>query len=231
MKKDSADKKKGKKLPIIIVIVAIIVIFAALGSGSDDTEDDASADTTTAESSEDVSTDTSDDTTDDSDDSSNITQYDSGMYKVGEDIPAGEYLLEESDGFSYWEVASDSSGELDSIVANDNYTNREYVTVSDGQYFTFDGTATPVAEASAYTADNGYYPEGTYLVGVDIPAGEYKISLTDDNVSGYGYYEVCSDSTGTIDSIITNDNIENDVYQTVEDGQYLTLSGTEIKGE
>ena len=43
-----------------------------------------------------------------------------------------------------------------------------------------------------------------------------------------GYIEVSSDSRGTFDSIITNDNLMEDSYITVEDGQYLKLSGAEI---
>ena len=161
---------------------------------------------------------------------SDVITYSSGMYKVGTDIPAGEYLVE-SDGQEYIEVATDSTGELDSIVTNAMYNNRMYITVSDGQYLTFGGTATPVSEAEAFQTENGYYPEGQYLVGKDIPAGEYKISVLENSVTGFGYVEVASDSVGTLNSIITNSNIETDTYQSVTDGQYLTLSGCEIKGQ
>ena len=43
-----------------------------------------------------------------------------------------------------------------------------------------------------------------------------------------GYIEVSSDSRGVLDSIITNDNLMEDSYITVQDGQYLKLSGAEI---
>lgn len=157
------------------------------------------------------------------------TQYEAGMYKVGTDIPAGTYLIIGDVG--YVEVSSDSSGQLESIVSNDNYVNRTYLSVTDGQYFKFDGVAIPEAEAPAYASENGAYPEGKYLVGKDIPAGEYKISLTEENVMGYGYIEVSSDASGTLNAIITNANIQGDTYQTVQDGQYLKLNGAEIKGE
>lgn len=68
---------------------------------------------------------------------------------------------------------------------------------------------------------DGTYPEGMYLVGKDIPAGEYQLTPNDPDRSSY--YEVTSDSSGTLDSIIVNDNFDFQVYLTVSDGQYLTI--------
>ncbi|OJT72942.1 cell wall-binding protein, partial [Clostridioides difficile] len=44
-----------------------------------------------------------------------------GMYKVGKDISAGEYLITSNSGSyaSYYEVTSDSTGNADSILSND----------------------------------------------------------------------------------------------------------------
>lgn len=155
------------------------------------------------------------------------TSYSGGMYKIGTDMPAGEYLITTTSSYAYMQVSSDSSGELGSIVTNDNYSNRIYITVDDGQYLQFDGTAVPASEAPAYEPENGAYEDGVYLVGKDIPAGEYKVSVS-SSALGMGYIEVSSDSSGGIGSIITNDNIENDTYQTVQDGQYLKLVGATI---
>ncbi|WP_394860808.1 hypothetical protein [Mediterraneibacter gnavus] len=62
-----------------------------------------------------------------------------------------------------------------------------------------------------------------YLVGKDIPAGEYKVSAANG-----GYYEVTANSTGDLGTIIANDNFEGEVYLTVQDGQYLKLSRAQI---
>ena len=48
---------------------------------------------------------------------------------------------------------------------------------------------------------------------------------------GYGYIEVSSDASGTLNVIVANANIQGDTYQTVQDGQYLKLNGAEIKGQ
>ena len=54
-----------------------------------------------------------------------------GMYRVGIDIPAGEYLLT-TEGRGYYCISTDSLA--DDIVANDNFKGNSYITVQDGQY-------------------------------------------------------------------------------------------------
>ena len=66
--------------------------------------------------------------------------YRNGMYKVGEDIPAGEYKVQLDDsavkGMGYIEVSTNSRHDLGSIVTNDNPQADTYITVKDGQYLT-----------------------------------------------------------------------------------------------
>lgn len=59
-----------------------------------------------------------------------------GMYRVGSDIPAGEYRLTAEAGTpGYWKVTASSNPDAD-IIGNDNFENSAYVTVADGQYLT-----------------------------------------------------------------------------------------------
>ena len=208
-----------KRKILVLMMAGLISLSAVACSGNPDTHE-------TDSETEDIATDAADES---EPEEPSYTQYEAGMYKVGTEIPAGTYLVTGDSG--YIEVSSDSSGQLDAIIANDNYVNRTYMSVSDGQYFKFDGVAILEAEAPAYVSENGAYQEGKYLVGKDIPAGEYKISLTDDNITGYGYIEVSSDASGTLNAIVTNSNIQGDTYQTIQDGQYLKLNGAEIKGQ
>lgn len=138
--------------------------------------------------------------------------YDAGMYKVGSDIPAGEYrLIATSTG--YLQVSSDSSGNMGSIVTNDNFDTNAIVTVADGQYLKFErAQAYPIAESPKVDTNQ----PGTFKIGTDLPAGEYKISS-----NGMGYVEVSSNSSGN--SIVNNDNFSGESYITVADGQYLKL--------
>ncbi|MGJ0961046.1 hypothetical protein ACR75P_05045 [Faecalicoccus pleomorphus] len=59
--------------------------------------------------------------------------YGPGMYKVGADIPAGEYNVKASTGKSgYLVLSSDPNGS--DIITNDSFENNSYVAISDGQY-------------------------------------------------------------------------------------------------
>jgi len=152
-----------------------------------------------------------------------------GTYKVGTDIPAGEYVVF-SKGFAYVESASDSTGQLESIVFNENLSNgaHTYVTLHDGEYFKLqDAEMYPVATAPSVKPKDGIYENGMYKVGQDIAAGEYKVLL--DSAIGMGYLEVSSDSSHQLTSIVTNENVQADMYITVTDGQYLTLQDVKIQ--
>ena len=151
-----------------------------------------------------------------------------GEYKVGDDLPAGEYYVKCDSNNLYVEVASDSSGDLDSIIYNLNTAGGVYITVEDGEYLEISGgDLYELDKAPDRGAEDGYYKDGQYKVGEDIPAGEYKVEATED-ISAY--IEVSSDSRHQIDGIVTNDNFDGSTYITVEDGQYLTLNnGAQIK--
>ena len=145
--------------------------------------------------------------------------YEAGTYKVGTDMPAGEYVLTSSKGSGYVSVSSDSSGEFDSLIDNDNFGVQDYLIVNDGEYVTLGSgvTATPIDEAEVYS---GTLSDGVFKVGRDIPAGEYQLSAS----GGSGYWERNSSGVGSSNEIIANDNFENSTYVTVEDGEYLQLS-------
>ncbi|MDO4302110.1 MAG: hypothetical protein Q4D26_12090 [Clostridia bacterium] len=65
---------------------------------------------------------------------SQSTSYTDGMYKVGVDIPAGEYVAyPTSDSCKgYFCISSDAN--QDDIITNDNFVGQRYFSISDGQY-------------------------------------------------------------------------------------------------
>lgn len=154
----------------------------------------------------------------------------SGTYKVGTDLDAGEYLVVADAFMGYVEVSKDSTGAQENIVFNTTLSPRAhvYVTVQDGEYFKVDaGKIYPVADAPSLIPNEGVYKNGQYKVGTDIPAGEYKYVL--DSTVGMGYVEVASDSRHDIISIISNETPLADGYITVSNGQYLTLEDVYIE--
>ena len=84
------------------------------------------------------------------------------------------------------------------------------------------------SNSSESNSSNQVYTDGTYKVGSDLPAGEYKFTQT----SSYGgYVERSSDSSMELESIISNEATtkkDETVYVTVEDGEYLKINGGEL---
>jgi hypothetical protein len=155
------------------------------------------------------------------------TSWPAGTYEVGKDIPAGEYvIITNSKEYSMFQISTDSSLSVDSTVAMDLFKNRTIVTVNEGEFLDITiGTLYPINEAPAVPS-TGILPEGTYKVGLDLPAGQYTLNST--NSSYQGYYEVNSNSRHTFDGIIRNDQFTGTVTVTVSDGQYLILSFAEL---
>jgi hypothetical protein len=158
-----------------------------------------------------------------------------GMYKVGIEMPAGEYMIIRDDnGYgAYYEVTKDSSGDFDSIISNENVDTFHIISISDGQYFEITGGFAvlfddfnkeyPVIGLS----ETGEYLPGMYKVGVNLKAGEYKLTAEPD---GYGgYFEVLKNSTGEFDCIKTNDCFDANKYITVTDGEYFLVSGATFR--
>jgi hypothetical protein len=126
---------------------------------------------------------------------------------------------------SNFELTKNSTGTLESIIANDNIQNRSILTIKTGEYFTIkNATAYPIAAAPKVTAENNVLPAGMYKVGVDIPAGEYKITA-----DGSGYVEVSTSSRHQIESIVSNDNFTGEKYVTIKAGQYIKLTNASLK--
>lgn len=146
-----------------------------------------------------------------------------GMYKVGSDIQAGEYVLVENGSMAYFQITKDSTGTLDSILANDNFSNRSIITIKDGQYLEFRGCKAYLFNVAPTINANNVLPEGMYKVGTDLSPGEYKITADGD-----GYIEVSKDSTHNMLSIVSNDNFSGEKYVTVSSGQYLKMNNASL---
>lgn len=143
-----------------------------------------------------------------------------GMYKVGADIQSGEYIIQPLGDAAYYAVSTNSSGSMDSIVANDLIAGCPvYVTVRSGQYLTVQSAK--FSEAESYEVrPSSPIKQGMYRVGRDIPAGEYKVTSTGMAT----YCAVQKDSFNTLGSILSNDALfEGSKYITVRNGQYLLI--------
>ena len=150
-------------------------------------------------------------------DFSSFHKYENSTYKVGTDMPAGEYVLYATSGLGYFCVSSDSYG--NSIVFNDNFEYNSIVSVEEGEYIELSRCYAEPIKSAGFLATTG---SGMFKIGEHLPAGEYKLRATDDR----GYYCVYNDSRH--DNIETNDNFSGRAYVSVRNGQYLLLSRCEI---
>lgn len=159
-------------------------------------------------------------------DSENIDDigYGPGQYKVGIDLPSGEYyVLALYSGISgYFSVTSDSNG--DDIIFNDIFTVNSIVSVNDGEYlYLDDATAIPASLFElASTIDYTEYTSGTLKVGHDIQPGEYKLTVSD---SSSGYWAIYSNGRH---DIISNNIFDGSCYVTLSDGQYFNYEDCTI---
>jgi hypothetical protein len=150
-----------------------------------------------------------------------------GMYKVGTDVAAGEYLIASTASMAYFQVTKDSSGTFESIIANDNFDTVRYIKIKDGQYIELkNAEMAPIDKAPVLQAVDGKYISGMYKVGRDIAPGEYKVIPDEGNMS---YVEVSSDSSGNLMDIVSNDNFDSPKYITIKEGQYIKLNGAYIE--
>ncbi|SHH06497.1 hypothetical protein [Tepidibacter thalassicus] len=192
----------------LIAFIGLIIICAIAGGENDnpnESSEPASA-TATATQEETIVTETANYIVDD------------GMYKVGTDIQPGEYLIV-ADGMAYYELDKDSSGNLESVISNDNFTINRYIQIKEGEYL-------KLKNCKLYAVDKA--PElavkEMYKVGYDLQAGEYKVVA-----EGMGYYEVAKNARGGVMNIVANENFEGETYITVQDGQYLKLQNAKLK--
>lgn len=150
-----------------------------------------------------------------------LTAYAPGQYKVGVDIPAGEYILFSTDlnYNGYFFETRDSNG--NDFVKSDGFSYNAIITISEGNYLELSRAKAIPSELNPPVDTSG---EGYFEIGRHLPAGEYKLTQVDDSMSGY--YFVYTDST--LEHFAASDSFTGQAYVSVQDGQILELSNSKI---
>ena len=143
MRVNTDELGTGSKIAIILVVccVGVLIIGMAANIMSPDQNTNTAPATTT---SSDNSTSSANPSTSTGNSTGSSDQvYPDGTYKVGQDIPPGEYKFTQTDEFGgYIERSSDSSMEFDSIIANEATSEKgetAYVTIKKGEYIKVQG--------------------------------------------------------------------------------------------
>lgn len=155
-------------------------------------------------------------------------EYSEGIYHVGENIPAGNYVV--TGNSCYIAICSSypSDNSLYNIIENDFFSGNRYVTLHAGEYYKVErGKTVPLAVAPKYTGNSGKYGSGMYLVGRDLSPGRYLITITPGSYNGY--YEIRGHAINGSEGSYISDIIKNEIidsgsrYVTLENGQYIIL--------
>lgn len=148
-----------------------------------------------------------------------------GKYLVGVDLPAGDYIIYGNnflfDGIltGSYKIYSSSAADAKKICSK-TVGNWSFISLEDGQYidlnrcYLYDISKTDLVNTKT---------DGEFRVGIDIPAGEYRLRET----SSLNCYSVDSGYTA-YDKTVGFHMVDGQDYVTVEDGQLLDLAGCVI---
>ena len=144
MRLNTDEMGTGAKIAVILVVCCVGVLIIGLVGNMMSPDQNTNTAPATTTSSADNSTSSANPSTSTNTSTDNSQQvYTSGTYKVGQDLPAGEYKFTQTDEYGgYIERSSDSSMEFDSIISNEATSDKgetAYVTVHDGEYLKIDG--------------------------------------------------------------------------------------------
>ncbi|MEU8880979.1 hypothetical protein [Streptomyces hydrogenans] len=150
-----------------------------------------------------------------------------GDFEVGSDLKPGLYRTTgNEDAMCYWERSKDATGELDSILANDNVTGTAYVEIKKSDKF-FKSTGCETweavdAKATGIPKDTLKGDGGMFKVGVDVAPGTYKST---GNKDAGCYWERSKDAGHGMDAILANDNVTGTaiVKITAKDGYFKSV--------
>ena len=149
------------------------------------------------------------------------TSYPAGTYRVGSDLPAGEYvLLSSSDNPGVYMISREAKpDDHDDLIDYGGIQNDAIVQVEEGEYLTFENaSASPISEVP----DLDYRSATEFKVGVHIPAGTwYFVSDDPDNT---GIVFVMSATRRQYTDMVSMKYIDTTpVPITLEKGQYLLM--------
>lgn len=165
----------------------------------------------------------------------------SGYYKVGKDMPAGQYvvihdpMVKSTNNFTYWAISKSKNG---GFIRNDGFSYTSIVTLKKGQYFDFNGGyAVPIKKVNKSIFSlknlNKYGPsEGTTVkVGCGFAAGTYKFTLAKGKTSGCVYIATTDRGLNTkykYDRYYLSKS-KKTVTIKLKKGQYVEIEGCTVK--
>lgn len=147
-----------------------------------------------------------------------LLPYQTGTYTVGTDMPAGLYFIDDTEDNASASLSDSQGNIIVQTTVEDNY----FVNLQEGQVLTLNNAGAIIdSELDQYyiddlTIDEGKYDDGSYRVGIDIPAGTYTAGVELDE-SEVGIVQVWQDASYTTQP----------TTQTIQPGQTIEVPLTE----
>lgn len=152
------------------------------------------------------------------------TVFEADTYKIGTDMPAGEYKLFALEEYASYDLTGDARGE--EYIAYNFIETFAYVVVEDGQFLEIsEAFAVPVEDVDPVEPVDGKFGPGVYRIGVDIEPGEYKVT----SIGEWASYDIATDAN--LIEYVDYGSIEKSNYVEVRDGEYLELVEAELTVE
>lgn len=151
--------------------------------------------------------------------------YESGAYLVGRDIPAGDYVLGENAEGLFAGVmvrAGEDEGSSTLVYSPVNY--QAVIHLAENTWLTLsEAWARPLAEYGGDGLVDGEAREGAYLVGAQIPAGEYTAVILDRSpLSSLSVYDGI---LGTGAMLTRYEILRENMPVSLVEGDYVELTG------
>lgn len=159
----------------------------------------------------------------------------SGVYEVGKDLPAGEYIAfqDSDDSVASLELRKTEykTGSEDEIISY-HFFNNVYITVKEGQFIEFEScNLYPVEDAPTINETDAKERSIMLKVGKDIAPGNYIIYSNENSALSYSFFQVTilRDIDNYQKIVMNGSGFQGEQKVQLQEGQYLELEWCSIK--
>ena len=152
--------------------------------------------------------------------------YEDGTYLVGSDLPVGDYAVQERENAMFASVVVRAGkGAEDPLILHKLISGQADIHLVRNTWVTFSEVrAWPLGAEPSLMDENGVVKEGAYLVGKQLPTGDYLVSVADR--APLSSYSVYSGIVGSgKEELIKFEVLHGEAELTLETGDYVELSG------
>ena len=152
--------------------------------------------------------------------------YEDGTYLVGSDLPVGDYAIQERENAMFASVVVRAGkGDDDPLILHKLISGQADVHLVRNTWVTFSEVrAWPLGAEPSLMDENGVVREGAYLVGKQLPAGDYLVAGA--GRAPLSSYSVYSGIVGSgKEELIKFEVLHGETELTLETGNYVELSG------